>query len=129
MQKIIVREWSMEVRGQLQFGRLDASEANTASRVGSRHDRDKPSYRLAGACDHDLFARLSLFQQDRKLALGLVYVYKHDIAPQLVGQIITILTNSANPILGTNRRMTKLPGREVRESTLVSGSLQDLSGA
>jgi hypothetical protein len=129
MQKIIVREWSMEVRGQLQFGRLDASEANAASRVGSRHDRGKPSYRLAGACDHDLFARLSLFQQGRKLALGLVYVYKHDIAPQLVGQIITILTNSANPILGTNRRMTKLPGREVRESALVSGSLQDLSGA
>jgi hypothetical protein len=45
---------------------------------------------------------LSLFQQGRKLALGLVYVYKHDIVPHLVGQIITILTNSANPILGTN---------------------------
>ena len=109
MQKIIVREWSMEVRGQLQFGRLDASEANAASRVGSRHDRGKPSYRLAGACDHDLFARLSLFQQGRKLALGLVYVYKHNIVPHLVGQIITILTNSANPILGANRRMTKFP--------------------
>jgi len=94
MQNIIVREWSMEVRGQLQFGRLDASEANAASRVGSRHDRGKPSYRLAGACDHDLFARLSLFQQGRKLALGLVYVYEHGIAPHLVGQIVTILTNS-----------------------------------
>lgn len=91
----------MEVRGQLQFGRLDASEANAASRVGSRHDRGKPSYRLAGACDHDLFARLSLFQQRRKLALGLVYVYKHD-RTHLVGQIIATLTNSANTILDAN---------------------------
>lgn len=90
----------MEVRGQLQLGRLDASEANAASRVGSRHDRGKPSYRLAGACDHDLFSRLSLFQEGRELALGLVYVYKHDIVPRLLGQIVTILTNSANPIPG-----------------------------
>src|SRR5260370_10227214 len=73
----------MEVRGQLQLGRVDASKANAAARVGSRHNRGKPSNRLARACNHNLFACLGLFQQGRELALGLIYVYKHAIVPVL----------------------------------------------
>src|ERR1700716_3819429 len=88
----------MEVRGQPQLGGLDTSEANAAARVGSRHNRGKPRNWLAGACDHNLFTRLGLFQQGRELGLGLIYVYKHDSFRSRVGQIVSILTNSANLI-------------------------------